>query len=972
MTSGGRRAERPTRSDDGAGRWHWETLPDESASDQVRVVRRARGGRNGSTPGSEPAGSAAGGVAPLGHHPALDGLRAIAVAAVLVYHARFGWATGGFLGVSLFFTLSGFLITSLLLREGVRRDSVDLRGFWVRRFRRLLPASWATIGIVVAMGLVGVWNTDQLRDLRGDVPFALAEIINWHFIAQGRSYGAAFQAPSPLEHFWSLAVEQQFYVLLPLVIAGLLALERRRGGRSVRSVVAVCSVGLVASAALNGYLARSNLDAAYFSTFSRMFELLAGALLACALLRRIRLRAAWVRGIADALAVVGLAVSVVFWNVATVRSTWMYPVGFLVVAACTVGLILGALQGGLVTRVLAVRPLVELGRISYGVYLLHWPIFLWLTPERVGWSDGPLFALRMAVTLTASVLMFRFLEQPVRVGGLLPARRARVVAPAAVLVLLVTTGLVTMDLPAPTSLQQAAAATPTTAPPRPLTVTVIGDQFAASLDGHLAVGGRSPMDGTVVANAECGLAVGGWVRRADGAVERDVDRCAAARQGWIDQVAATRPDVVVVMAGTRDLADRRLSPTTPWAAPGSPEIDDFLRADVADLLGDLAATGTQVVVLSTPPVRSTAPDPAPVPTTLPADPTQAAMLVAEGQEAATGVPPAGHAENDDARRAAWNSVLRSAAISAGVTFLDADAEMATWPGGALDPRWRTEGIGLSPDGAARLSRWIAPRIRDLQTGIAAPAPLSALSTAGELPPAPPPTPRRTVPAGRAVDTLVVGDSVAHGIGYGLERWSKGRSDIEVLNGARLGCPIARGGSFRFRRDIATFAADCDWATVFPGLLQGQRPDVIVLATGIWEVVDRRFPGDDRWRHIGQPEVDAYILKELVSAIDVLGASGAKVVLLTYPHFQAGLDQGFTNLPESDPARVDRLNELLRQAAAARPGVATVVDLQGWYAQQPPDQDRVRRPDGLHFTDEFAPTIGGWLGPQLVALGRTPI
>ena len=221
-------------------------------------------------------------------------------------------------------------------------------------------------------------------------------------------------------------------------------------------------------------------------------------------------------------------------------------------------------------------------------------------------------------------------------------------------------------------------------------------------------------------------------------MERDVARCAAARQGWIDQVAATRPDVVVVMAGTRDLADRRLSPTTPWAAPGSPEIDDFLRADVADLLGDLAATGTQVVVLSTPPVRSTAPDPAPVPTTLPADPTQAAMLVAEGQEAAAGVPAAGHAENDDARRAAWNSVLRSAASSAGVTFLDADAEMATWPGGALDPRWRADGIGLSPEGAMRLSRWIAPRIRDLQTGVAAGSALRCRPRGA--PPAPPPTP----------------------------------------------------------------------------------------------------------------------------------------------------------------------------------------------------------------------------------------
>ncbi len=128
-------------------------------------------------------------IPPLGHQPALDGLRAVAVSAVLVYHARFGWTTGGFLGVSTFFTLSGFLITSLLLREWARSSSVDLRRFWGRRFRRLLPASWFTLALVLAMGAVGIWDTDQLRSLRGDVPFALAEIINWHFIAQDRTYG---------------------------------------------------------------------------------------------------------------------------------------------------------------------------------------------------------------------------------------------------------------------------------------------------------------------------------------------------------------------------------------------------------------------------------------------------------------------------------------------------------------------------------------------------------------------------------------------------------------------------------------------------------------------------------------------------------------------------------------------------------------------------------------------------------------
>ena len=128
--------------------------------------------------------------------------------------------------MSTFFTLSGFLITSLLLREWNSSDEgVDLRRFWRRRFRRLLPASWMTIGAVLLMALVGIWNTDQLRSLRGDVPFALAEIINWHFIAQDRSYGADFLAPSPLEHFWSLAVEQQFYVILPLLVVYLFSLD---------------------------------------------------------------------------------------------------------------------------------------------------------------------------------------------------------------------------------------------------------------------------------------------------------------------------------------------------------------------------------------------------------------------------------------------------------------------------------------------------------------------------------------------------------------------------------------------------------------------------------------------------------------------------------------------------------------------------------------------------------------------------
>ncbi|MCB0951246.1 MAG: acyltransferase, partial [Microthrixaceae bacterium] len=137
-----------------------------------------------------------GGSDALGYEPSLDGLRAVAVVAVLFFHARFSWIPGGFLGVSTFFTLSGFLITSLMIKEWRRTGSVSLRGFFSRRFRRLLPASWFTLALVVAMGAVGIWVSEQLRSLRGDVPWALVELINWHFIAQGRDYGAQFAAPS--------------------------------------------------------------------------------------------------------------------------------------------------------------------------------------------------------------------------------------------------------------------------------------------------------------------------------------------------------------------------------------------------------------------------------------------------------------------------------------------------------------------------------------------------------------------------------------------------------------------------------------------------------------------------------------------------------------------------------------------------------------------------------------------------------
>ncbi|HTN99596.1 MAG TPA: acyltransferase, partial [Microthrixaceae bacterium] len=347
---------------------------------------------------------------PLKHVPALDGLRAVAVVGVMLYHARFGWITGGFLGVSAFFTLSGFLITSLLLREWSKSVKIDLRAFWGRRFRRLLPASWATMALVVAIGAFGGWNGDQLRALRGDIPFSLLEIVNWHFIWQDRSYGAGFVAPSPVEHFWSLAVEEQFYVILPVIVIGALLLGRGRVPRyRLRNLAIILGTLTVAGLVLNGLLSRSaSTDRAYFGTDTRMAEMLIGSLLACLTLRELRLSNQFLRRLAGALGLVGLGVSFWLWHTAQVSATWMYPWGLLLCALCTAAIILGSLQGGLLSRALALPPLVWLGKVSYGVYLIHWPVFLLLTPARLGWSPWPLFALRAVVTLAAATLMFHF------------------------------------------------------------------------------------------------------------------------------------------------------------------------------------------------------------------------------------------------------------------------------------------------------------------------------------------------------------------------------------------------------------------------------------------------------------------------------------------------------------------------------------------------------------------------------------
>ena len=344
----------------------------------------------------------------------LDGLRAVAVLAVVLYHLNVGWASGGLLGVGVFFVLSGYLITDLLLAEREREGAIALGRFWLRRARRLLPALWVMLVVVTLW--IAFLAPAQVAGVRGDLVAALLYFSNWWYAFQHVSYFASFGAPSPLGHLWSLAVEEQFYLIWPLLLILATRWVRRRW-----LLVGVVVAGVVASAWAMATLVQPGSDPTrvYEGTDTRAFQLLIGAALAFVWpSRRLTgpISALRRRGL-DALGAVGMAVIVVMVMDTNEYETFLYRGGMVILSLATVAVVaVLAHPSTLLDRILGAPPLRWIGVRSYGIYLWHYPIIV-LTSPVVG-TAGPLLTLaQVGATLAVAALSWRFVEEPIRRRG---------------------------------------------------------------------------------------------------------------------------------------------------------------------------------------------------------------------------------------------------------------------------------------------------------------------------------------------------------------------------------------------------------------------------------------------------------------------------------------------------------------------------------------------------------------------------
>jgi len=563
----------------------------------------------------------------LRHVAGLDGIRAIAVLGVLGFHAGVGWFGGGLLGVDIFFVLSGYLITSLLMGEWSGSGTIAFLRFYERRARRLLPGLFILLLLVAAYAR---WFTapDGLGTLRNDGLSTMAYVANWRFVFSGQSYFVHFGPPSPLLHTWSLAVEEQFYLVWPAVALFVL---RRRGRRALGMVAAA---GLVLSSAWTAALFHAGVSVSrlYYGTDVRTQEVMMGALLAVALpaIKRrssrastgarsgtgpapgaeLRRRPRWVL---TAFGTFGALALIWALHVVTGQGNFLYNGGFSLVAVATGAVILlVTLQPkAMVSRVLSIGVLGYIGRISYGLYLYHFPLFMMIDHGHTGLSGWALLTVRMTVTGAAAVLSYHLIEIPIRNRTVLPGWHVAAAIPVAMLIAAAV--LVVSTAPPPpvsTTLngtREATLALPLTRPTLPsgrrVKVLLVGDSLALTLGLGLGVHSEAwgvELDDQGVLG--CDLDPHSTISF-EGSITKASQQCLDWQGLWQQLVNDYDPDVVAVELGRWEVSDRIVNGT--WTRIGEPAWDRLYSSELGQAIRILSSRGAHVVVFTLPYITET-------------------------------------------------------------------------------------------------------------------------------------------------------------------------------------------------------------------------------------------------------------------------------------------------------------------------------------------------------------------------------
>ncbi|MFI5914419.1 acyltransferase family protein [Dactylosporangium sp. NPDC051541] len=612
----------------------------------------------------------------LDYRPSLDGLRAVALGGVLLAHGLPAALPGGFLGVDLFFFLSGYLITTLLLRERAATGRIRLGDFWRRRARRLLPALILVVAFVVLAG-PRLWPEQDPAALHLDAVSTLTYWANWRMIFRGGDYFTQTAAASPLQHTWSLGIEEQFYLLWPLL---LLMVPRRALG-------VACLLGAGAAAVVTAVLFDPAApDRVYYGTDTRAGALLIGA------------AAATIPPVHRVLAGLGALVLAIAALTVHGDTIVLYHGGFTLVALCSAAVI----SGGGRWSLLGLAPLRFIGRISYGGYLWHWPLFAVLDAERTGLTGGPLFTVRVAATLAVATVSFYAVERPIRRPTV---RRRFVPVPVAATALAVFALAGAPDAPVqhpkavsavPSVRAPIAASTPAPSPPPtarpgrragPPRVMVIGDSVSWTLGAYWPATPGLDLDNQGVQG--CGIAPLPDVRYA-GAPHANYPYCTTWESRWSTSTTAADPDVVVILLDRWELMDRKLDGR--WTGVGDANFDRYLTAQLTRAVDLTAAHGARIVLLTAPYThREERPD--------------------------GGLWPEDQPERVDT----WNRLLT--AVAAGhpshPARLDLNRVLCpegrfTWTVGGI--RVRSDGLHITPAGVRQVvAPWLAPQLLRLAT-----------------------------------------------------------------------------------------------------------------------------------------------------------------------------------------------------------------------------------------------------------------